>query len=88
MNTSTFSMDPIFPKWDLLCTARRGARISSREQSDALFVRELLAMGKELEISIQKVDEWIADVSDCKLLSKPEVEALCEKVGLFHGANA
>lgn len=45
-------------------------------------------MGKELEVSIQKVEEWIADVSECKLLSKPEVEALCEKVGYFHESNA
>ena len=37
-------------------------------------------MSHILEISLQKLDEWINGVSDCQLLSKPEIEALCEKV--------
>ena len=36
-------------------------------------------MSHILEISLQKLDEWINGVSDCQLLSKPEIEALCEK---------
>ncbi|CBK24778.2 uncharacterized protein [Blastocystis hominis] len=36
-------------------------------------------MSQTLEISLQMLDEWIRGVSECQLLSKPEVEKLCEK---------
>lgn len=37
-------------------------------------------MGKSFEISIQQLDEWIAGATDCQLLSKPDLFALCNKV--------
>lgn len=40
-------------------------------------------MTETLEISIQKLDEWISGAKECKLLSKPEVFALCNKVGVI-----
>lgn len=39
-----------------------------------------VGMDDSLEISLQKLDEWIAGVKDCQLLSKPELFALCDKV--------
>lgn len=42
-------------------------------------------MSQTLEISLQMLDEWIRGVSECQLLSKPEVEKLCEKVGIWRG---
>ena len=43
-------------------------------------------MSKELEISLQ-LDDWIVDVSECKLLAKPVVEALCEKERVLCSGN-
>lgn len=48
-----------------------------------LFEKRILAMSQTLEISLQMLDEWIQGVSECQLLSKPEVEKLCEKVGIW-----
>ena len=44
-------------------------------------------MAKELEISLQKLDDWIVDVSECKLLAKPVVEALCEEERVLCSGN-
>ncbi len=35
---------------------------------------------KNMELSLQKLDEWIHGVSECKLLSQHDVEILCTKV--------
>ena len=48
-----------------------------------LFEKRILAMSQTLEISLQMLDEWIQGVSECQLLSKPEVEKLCEKVRIW-----
>ena len=37
-------------------------------------------MNDPMNISIEKVDEWIVNVSKCKLLSEITIKALCEKV--------
>ena len=48
-----------------------------------LFEKSYFAMSQTLEMSLQMLDEWIQGVSECQLLSKPEVEKLCEKVGVW-----
>lgn len=40
-----------------------------------------------MEVSLQKLDEWIQGVTEFKLLSKPEVEALCNKVAAFRSSD-
>lgn len=40
-----------------------------------------------MEVSLQKLDEWIQGVTEFKLLSKPEVEALCNKVTAFQSSD-
>ena len=37
-------------------------------------------MNDNINMSIEKIDEWIEGVSQCKLLSEVDVKAICDKV--------
>lgn len=37
-------------------------------------------MNDRVSVSIEKVDEWIDCVSECKLLPESDVKTICEKV--------
>ena len=38
------------------------------------------AMNDNINMSIEKIDEWIEGVSQCKLLSEADVKVICDKV--------